>query len=87
LRHAGPVPGCGECFRGLLITSGVCPFWVGPGGGRGWSVLKTGKPYADLGADSCTRRESPDARQDYLMRQLRKLNPGYVITITPAETA
>jgi hypothetical protein len=37
LRHAGPVPGCGECLRGLLITSGVCPFWVGPGWGRGWS--------------------------------------------------
>src|SRR5271169_3685042 len=31
-----------------------------------YSVLKTGTPYADLGADSCTRRESPDARQDYL---------------------
>jgi len=28
-----------------------------------------------------------DARQDYLMRQLRKLNPGCVITITPAEAA
>jgi transposase len=51
------------------------------------SVLKTGTPYADLGADFYTRRESPDARQDYLMRQLHKLNPGCVITITPAETA
>jgi hypothetical protein len=27
------------------------------------------------------------ARQDYLMRQLQKLNPGCVITITPAEAA
>ena len=52
-----------------------------------YGVLKTGKPYADLGADFYARRESPDARQDYLMRQLRKLNPGCVITITPAETA
>src|SRR5271166_5751106 len=52
-----------------------------------YSVLKTGKPYADLGADFYTRRESPDARQDYLMRQLQKLNPGCVITITPAEAA
>ena len=43
--------------------------------------------YADLGADFYTRRESPDARQDYLMRQLQTLNPGCVITITPAETA
>src|SRR5215831_20786960 len=49
-----------------------------------YSVLKTGKPYADPGADFYTRRESPDARQDYRMRQLQKLNPGCVITITPA---
>ena len=52
-----------------------------------YGVLKTGTPYADLGADFYTRRESPDARQDYLMRRLQKLNPGCVITITPAETA
>ena len=52
-----------------------------------YSVLKTGKPYADLGADFYTRRESPDARQDYLMRQLQKLNPSCVITITPTEAA
>jgi len=52
-----------------------------------YSVLKTGTPYADLGADFYTRRESPDARQDYLMRQLKKLNPGCVITITPTEAA
>jgi hypothetical protein len=51
------------------------------------SILKTGKPYANLGADFYTRRESPDARQDYLMRQLQKLHPGCVITITPAEAA
>jgi len=52
-----------------------------------YHVLKTGKPYADPGADFYTRRESPDARQDYLIRQLQKLNPGSVITITPAEAA
>ena len=52
-----------------------------------YSVLKTGTPYTDLGADFYARRESPDARQDYLMRQLQKLNPGCVITITPAEAA
>ena len=52
-----------------------------------YSVLKTGKPYAGPGAGFYTRRESPDARQDYLIRQLQKLNPGRVITITPAEAA
>jgi len=52
-----------------------------------YTVLKTGKPYADLGADFYTRRESPQARQGYLIRQLQKLNPGCVITIIPAEAA
>ena len=52
-----------------------------------YSVLKTGKPYQDLGDDFYSRREDPAARQDYLMRQLRKLNPGCVITITPTEAA
>ena len=52
-----------------------------------YTVLKTGTPYTDLGADFYTRRESPQARQDYLIRQLQKLNPGCVITITPAEAA
>ena len=52
-----------------------------------YQVLKTGKPYTDLGADFYTSRESPQARQDYLIRQLQKLNPGSVITITPAEAA
>ena len=52
-----------------------------------YQVLKSGTPYQDLGADFYTRRESPDARQDYLMRQLHKLNPGCVITITPPEAA
>jgi transposase len=52
-----------------------------------YQVLKTGRPYTDLGADFYTSRESPQARQDYLIRQLQKLNPGSVITITPAEAA
>ena len=52
-----------------------------------YSVLKTGTPYQDLGDDFYTRREDPAARQDYLMRQLQKLNPGCVITITPPEVA
>ena len=47
-----------------------------------YSVLKTGKPYQDLGADFYTSRESAEARQDYLIRQLQKLNPGCVVTIT-----
>ncbi len=50
-------------------------------------VLKTGKPCQDLGAGFCDSRETPQARQDYLLRQLQKLNPGCVITITPAEAA
>ena len=52
-----------------------------------YAVLKTGKPYEDLGDDFYSRREDPAARQDYLMRQLQKLNPGCVITITPPEAA
>jgi transposase len=50
-------------------------------------VLKTGEPYQDLGAGFYDSRESPQARQDYLMRQLHKLNPGCIITITPQEAA
>jgi transposase len=48
-----------------------------------YSVPKTGKPYAGLGADFCTRRQSPDARQDYLMRQPRKLNPPAASSPSP----
>jgi hypothetical protein len=50
-------------------------------------VLRSGNPYEDLGADFCTRRESPGQRQACLMRQLQKLNPGCTITITPAQAA
>ena len=52
-----------------------------------YQVLKTGTPYTDLGADFYASRETPQARQDYLIRQLQKLNPGCTITITPAEAA
>ncbi len=52
-----------------------------------YQILKTGKPYQDLGAGFYDSRETPQARQDYLVRQLQKLNPGCVITITPAEAA
>jgi transposase len=52
-----------------------------------YQVLKSGKPYEDLGADFYTKRESPDQRRAYLLRQLEKLSPGCTITITPAEAA
>jgi transposase len=52
-----------------------------------YQVLKTGTPYTDLGAGFYASRETPQARQDYLIRQLQKLNPGCVIAITPAEAA
>jgi transposase len=54
-----------------------------------YAVLKAGTPYQDLGAGFCTRRESPAQRQAWLERQLRKLHPGRVITITigPPEAA
>ena len=52
-------------------------------------VLRSGEPCTDLGADFCTRRESPAQRQAWLERQLQKLHPGSVITITisPPEAA
>ncbi|GAA0982798.1 hypothetical protein GCM10009555_053290 [Acrocarpospora macrocephala] len=50
-----------------------------------YKVLASGAPYEDLGADFYTRRESPEQRQAYLMRQLEKLNPGCTITIASAE--
>ena len=50
-------------------------------------VLKSGTPYQDLGADFCTRRESPGQRQACLLRQPEKLSPGATITITPPEAA
>jgi transposase len=52
-----------------------------------YQVLKSGTPYQDLGADFYTRRESPEQRQAYLLRQLEKLNPGATITISPPEAA
>ena len=49
--------------------------------------MKSGTLYQDLEADFYTRRESAAAKQAYLMRKLQELNPGCVITITPAEAA
>ena len=47
-----------------------------------YQVLRSGKPYEDLGADFYARRESPEQRRAYLLRQLEKLSPGCPITIT-----
>jgi transposase len=52
-----------------------------------YQVLKSGNPYEDLGQDFYARRESPEQRRAYLLRQLEKLSPGCTITITPAEAA
>jgi transposase len=54
-----------------------------------YQVLKTGTPYQDLGADFYTRRESLEQKQAWLERQLQRLHPGCVITITisPPEAA
>jgi transposase len=54
-----------------------------------YQVLKSGKPYQDLGADFYTRRESPAQQHAYLERRLQKLYPGCAITITisPPEAA
>jgi len=46
-----------------------------------YQVLRSGKPYQDLGTDFYARRESPEQRRAYLLRQLEKLSPGCVITI------
>jgi transposase len=47
-----------------------------------YQVLTTGTPYQDLGAGFYTRRESPEQKQAHLERQLQRLHPGCVITIT-----
>jgi transposase len=54
-----------------------------------YQVLKSGTPYQELGADFCTRRESPAQQHAYLERRLQKLYPGCAITITisPPEAA
>ncbi|HEU5391514.1 MAG TPA: IS110 family transposase [Streptosporangiaceae bacterium] len=54
-----------------------------------YQVLRSGKPYQDLGADFYTRRESPEQQHAYLERRLQKLYPGCAITITisPPEAA
>jgi transposase len=54
-----------------------------------YHVLSTGTSHQDLGADFYTRRESPDQKQAWLERQLKKLHPGCTITVTisPPEAA
>ena len=54
-----------------------------------YQVLKSGTPYQELGADFCTRRESPAQQHAYLERRLAKLYPGRTVTITisPPEAA
>lgn len=52
-----------------------------------YQVLKTGTPYTEPGADSRTRRESPEQPQAFLHRQLQKLHPGCTITISHPQAA
>jgi transposase len=47
-----------------------------------YTILRTGIPYQDPGADFYTRRETPGHRQAWLESQIRKLHPGRTITIT-----
>ena len=50
-----------------------------------YSVLRTGSPYQDLGADFYTRRQQPAHRQAWLEKQLRSLHPGCTVTVTITE--
>jgi transposase len=47
-----------------------------------YSVLKSGRPYAEPGADFYARRETPQQRQAYHQRQIQKLYPGCAVTVT-----
>jgi transposase len=47
-----------------------------------YSVLKSGRPYQDPGADFYARRESPAQQQAYHQRQIQKLYPGCTVTVT-----
>jgi hypothetical protein len=48
-----------------------------------YSVLRTGTPYQDLGADFYARRQQPAHRQAWLEKQLRSLHPGCTVTVSP----
>ena len=52
-----------------------------------YSVLRTGTPYQDLGADFYTRRQQPAHRHAWLEKQLRSLHPGCTVTVTVAPPA
>ena len=53
-----------------------------------YQVFNSGR-HQDPGADSYTRRESPEQKQAWLERQLQSLRPGCTITrtISPPEAA
>jgi hypothetical protein len=48
-----------------------------------YEVLRSGKPYQDLGADFYSRREPPEQHRAYLLRQLEKLRPPAVSSPSP----
>ena len=53
-----------------------------------YSVLRTGTPYQEPGADFYARRQQPAHRRAWLENQLRSLYPGCAVTVTidtPAE--
>ena len=46
-----------------------------------WHLLTSGQPYTDLGADYFVRRQSHQAYQDRLVRQLERM--GHKVTLEP----
>jgi transposase len=52
-----------------------------------YSVLRTGTPCQEPGADFYTRRQDPAHRQAWLEHQLRTLHPGCTVTVTIAPPA
>jgi hypothetical protein len=48
-------------------------------------LLERGEPYADLGADYFTDRQSTQAYKNRLVRQLERL--GHKVTLEPADAA
>ena len=50
-----------------------------------YSVLRTGTPYQEPGADFYSRRRQPAYRQSWLEKQLQELYPGCTVTVTVTE--
>jgi transposase len=50
-----------------------------------YSVLRTGTPYQEPGADFYSRRQQPAYRQSWLEKQLQDLYPGCTVTVTVTE--